>query len=294
VARLEATLGSLFDEGLLIDAVIAQSEAQRRTMWERREAAAEITRGLRPMVDTDIAVPLDKVSVFLSRIETRLQAMDPGARAMIVAHLGDGNVHYTALPTPWMVGVTEKEGKDNGVIGPNAYWVAGSSDAKFGFLEFEGKGLDSYVNEIDRLETQMGNFGAKLLKESKRAAEAAETAAINRAGETSLLASWSATVGDSIRVALEIARDWAGITGDITVKLNTDYMPLAMDPAMLRELTSAVVSGQISYDTYWMNLVRGELASEDRTWVSGQLSPTQRTKGSDCLMHSAPEGPSRM
>ena len=68
-------------------------------MWERREAAAEITRGLRPMVDTDIAVPLDKVSVFLSRIETRLQAMDPGARAMIVAHLGDGNVHYTALPT---------------------------------------------------------------------------------------------------------------------------------------------------------------------------------------------------
>lgn len=179
-------------------------------------------------------------------------------------------MHYTALPTPWMVGVSESEAGENGVIGPNAYWASANSDAKFGFLEFEGKGLDSYVNEIDRLETQMGNFGAKLLKEPKRAAEAAETAAINRAGESSMLASWAGAVAESVRVALEVARDWAGITGDVSVSLNTDYMPIKMDPAMLRELTAAVTAGRISYDTYYMNLVRGEIASEDRSWEEEQ------------------------
>jgi FAD/FMN-containing dehydrogenase len=99
VAVLETALATMFEAGLLIDAVVARSDAQRRRIWERREAAAEITLGMRPIVDTDVAVPLDKVAVFLARMETRLQGLDPGARALVVAHLGDGNLHYTACPT---------------------------------------------------------------------------------------------------------------------------------------------------------------------------------------------------
>lgn len=99
VGMLEDILATMLEEGLVVDAVVARSEAQRRLMWARREAAAEITLGLRPIVDTDVAVPLDKVAVFLDRMEARLQALDPGARSLVVAHLGDGNLHYTACPT---------------------------------------------------------------------------------------------------------------------------------------------------------------------------------------------------
>lgn len=98
-ARLETVLAGMLKEGLIEDAVVATSEAQRRRMWERREAAAEICLGLLPYVDTDICLPLDRVETFVTTAEARLQALDPGLRSLIVAHLGDGNLHYTLFPT---------------------------------------------------------------------------------------------------------------------------------------------------------------------------------------------------
>jgi FAD/FMN-containing dehydrogenase len=50
------------------------------------------------MVDSDIALPLDKVEAFLTRIAPRVQAIAPGAETLTVAHLGDGNLHYSVYP----------------------------------------------------------------------------------------------------------------------------------------------------------------------------------------------------
>lgn len=99
VAVLETVLAEMMEAGLILDAVLARSEAQRRAIWARREAAAEIAVGLLPEVDTDVAVPLDKVEIFLTEALKRLEAMDPGARTLTVAHLGDGNLHFAAYPT---------------------------------------------------------------------------------------------------------------------------------------------------------------------------------------------------
>ena len=98
-AALEETLAQMLDEGLILDAVVARSVAQRTEMWRQREAAAEITLSRQPLVDNDIAVPLDQVATFLDRIHARLPAIDPGAEALTVAHLGDGNLHFTVYPT---------------------------------------------------------------------------------------------------------------------------------------------------------------------------------------------------
>ncbi|WP_284165323.1 FAD-binding oxidoreductase [Frigidibacter sp. SD6-1] len=97
-ALLEDTLGAMFEEGLVIDAVIAQTEAQRRAIWARREAAAEIMVGVAHTVDTDISVPLDRVADFLDRALASLARLDPGATTITVAHLGDGNLHYSVVP----------------------------------------------------------------------------------------------------------------------------------------------------------------------------------------------------
>ena len=99
VTLLEDTLGDMLEEGLVTDAVVAASEAQRTEMWHRRELAAEITLSRRPLVDNDIAVPLDKVATFLDTIHARLPQVDPGAETLTVSHLGDGNLHFTVYPT---------------------------------------------------------------------------------------------------------------------------------------------------------------------------------------------------
>jgi FAD/FMN-containing dehydrogenase len=98
-ARLEEVLAAMIAEGAVLDAHIARSEAERREMWARREAAAEIVKDRAPFVDTDIALPLDRVAPFLDEVRRRLAELDPGATDFVVAHLGDGNVHYSAYPT---------------------------------------------------------------------------------------------------------------------------------------------------------------------------------------------------
>ncbi len=99
VAMLETALTDLLETGAVQDAIIAQNLAQRQTMWARREAAAEIGFAKRPFVDADIAVNLPDVAVILPRITKRLEKLDPGATELVVAHLGDGNIHYSAYPT---------------------------------------------------------------------------------------------------------------------------------------------------------------------------------------------------
>ncbi len=95
---LQTALAEAMESGLVQDAVVAQSESQRRALWARREAAAEITFAKRPFIDTDIAVPLDMADTFLAEIHDRLRDISPDAETLTVAHLGDGNLHFTVFP----------------------------------------------------------------------------------------------------------------------------------------------------------------------------------------------------
>lgn len=93
VAKFEEILAGLFENGAVLDAVVAQNEAQRKEMWSRREAAGVMINHPQ-LINHDVALPLEKVAAFLDIMGARLQKIDPGATEMVVAHLGDGNVHY--------------------------------------------------------------------------------------------------------------------------------------------------------------------------------------------------------
>ena len=98
-AILETALMDMIEAGSAQDVVIAQNEAQRRIMWERRESAAEITVGVPGSIDTDVAVPLDDVPAFLQQVSARVQEIDPDGQEFYISHLGDGNLHYTFYPS---------------------------------------------------------------------------------------------------------------------------------------------------------------------------------------------------
>ncbi|MBZ4021443.1 FAD-binding oxidoreductase [Rhodobacter sp. TJ_12] len=99
VAQLEAALFEAMEQGQVTEAVVAHSTAQRRKLWEMRESAAEITFTTPDIVDCDIALPLDRLQPFLDRMTPRLAALDPQAEELVIGHLGDGNLHYTAYPS---------------------------------------------------------------------------------------------------------------------------------------------------------------------------------------------------
>ncbi|MDP5085110.1 MAG: FAD-binding oxidoreductase [Yoonia sp.] len=96
VSTLENILGQMLEAGTVLDAVIAQNETQRRAIWKRREDAGEVAFFGGIFVNTDVALPLDKIATFERLLTPRIKAIDPDASEVIVAHLGDGNIHHTS------------------------------------------------------------------------------------------------------------------------------------------------------------------------------------------------------
>lgn len=99
VEQLETILAELYEDGLVLDAVVAQNEAQRAEMWARREAVAEVARTQSAVIDHDIAVPLDKMQTLVDTIDARARELDPDITILSVAHLGDGNLHFNGMPS---------------------------------------------------------------------------------------------------------------------------------------------------------------------------------------------------
>ncbi|MHA3902702.1 FAD-binding oxidoreductase [Castellaniella sp. WN] len=100
-ARHDEALLALLEEGmergLLRDAALASSETQRRAMWQFRHSVSEANKKAGMGLTTDCAVPVSAVPRFIERARAAVQALAPDIRTLIVAHLGDGNVHFIPL-----------------------------------------------------------------------------------------------------------------------------------------------------------------------------------------------------
>lgn len=90
---LQTLLGSALEEGLLEDAAIARSEADRRAFWKLRESFAEAQVRHGAHVKCDVSVPLSRVADFIEQVDARGRDAFPGSPVVCLSHLGDGNVH---------------------------------------------------------------------------------------------------------------------------------------------------------------------------------------------------------
>ncbi|WP_132257065.1 FAD-binding oxidoreductase [Methylobacterium segetis] len=94
---LMGTLELLMERGEVEDAVLAQSEAQRRAMWAIRETIPEGEKHAGGSVKHDIAVPVSQLAAFLERGGALLAARLPEVRLSFYGHVGDGNIHYNLV-----------------------------------------------------------------------------------------------------------------------------------------------------------------------------------------------------
>lgn len=97
-AKLEKILEDGLNDGLVLDAVIASSEAQRLEMWAMREGALEVVTAAGTRIGFDISLPLDQVHGFVEEMTERALAIMPGLKMCHMGHLGDGNLHYSIFP----------------------------------------------------------------------------------------------------------------------------------------------------------------------------------------------------
>jgi len=99
---LETILTEAFESGEILDAAIAQSDAQRADFWRLREAVVEAQRFEGPSFKHDVAVAVSRVPAFIRRANAALDRIVPGARPFAFGHCGDGNIHYNIARPPGM------------------------------------------------------------------------------------------------------------------------------------------------------------------------------------------------
>jgi FAD/FMN-containing dehydrogenase len=94
---IEDTLGTALEDGLVLDATIAASEAQRQALWDVRETAPESHKMSAGVARSDISLPQSALAPFYDEMVTGIRAIDPNLWICGYGHIGDGNLHFNLI-----------------------------------------------------------------------------------------------------------------------------------------------------------------------------------------------------
>lgn len=144
-AALEGLFEAGLDAGVVLDGVIAQSQAQRTEFWALRETIPEANRRIGAISSHDISLPLDEVAGFIASAGPALAALG-NWRINCFGHLGDGNLHYNVFP---VAGETRAQHETSRVaiktlVHDMAHARGGSVSAEHGIGRLKVEDLETY------------------------------------------------------------------------------------------------------------------------------------------------------
>jgi len=96
-AVLEGVLVEAFDSSIVLDALIGASLTQKQYFWKMRETIPTAYKKLGFGVIFDISVPVSSVPLFIHQANEFMKNNAPTARTLTFGHIGDGNIHYSAM-----------------------------------------------------------------------------------------------------------------------------------------------------------------------------------------------------
>ena len=91
----EAALGSMLEDELIDDAVIAKSGRERDAIWAIR---GEVEWLVRDAFNYDVSLRSADVGAYVEEVSRRIVADMPSAYVAAFGHLGDNNIHISVLP----------------------------------------------------------------------------------------------------------------------------------------------------------------------------------------------------
>lgn len=163
--------------------------------------------------------------------------------------------HFTGLPTPWITGA-ESEAKMN--IGSTSAWVIPDPNAKVGYLEFTGTGLGSLEKALAEKQSQLASLSARLVDNSTRGSEAAETVRLRYMSETASLLGIVRAVEALVNQVYSTIAIMEGYTEEVQIKLNTDFLDQRLTPQGLTAWIDAYLAGGVSKEMLLYALKRGD------------------------------------
>ncbi|HNU10530.1 MAG TPA: FAD-binding oxidoreductase [Rubrivivax sp.] len=133
--RFEALLSEALEQGVIEDAVVAESLQQSQGLWHVRESIplAQAEEGLN--IKHDIALPVSAVPDYVEQTDAELQRAIPGVRLVNFGHLGDGNLHYNVqapVDSDAARFLAEREEEVNAIVYDAVQRFGGSVSAEHG------------------------------------------------------------------------------------------------------------------------------------------------------------------
>lgn len=95
--KFTAALEQSVEDGLVVDAIIPKSEAERNALWAIREDFEAITE-VQPTFLYDVSLPIRHMDEYTRRVAAGLEQRWPGGRFHVLGHIGDGNLHFFVQP----------------------------------------------------------------------------------------------------------------------------------------------------------------------------------------------------
>jgi len=173
-------------------------------------------------------------------------------------------LHWVGIPTPTVTGITNEEDVPD-FIGTSKYISIPDPNGKAFFMEFEGKGLDSIKDRMEDIRNDIASLSINLILNDQFTSKTATQSIIDNNNSSSSLAGVVKDISADLTTIFNIMMDWNIMETEFVIKLNTDFVASKMDPQLLRELTNMLLSGTISYETYWKALQDGELVDSDKS-----------------------------
>jgi FAD/FMN-containing dehydrogenase len=150
-ARFETVLGEAIEQGLVIDAAIAENMAQSKAIWHLRESIPLAEAELGKSIKHDVSIPISLIGKFVETTNSALQDKFPGVQNIVFGHLGDGNLHYNVARAPHQ---TEQELLDTQyevyqLVHDSVHAHQGSISAEHGVGQLKRDELTRYKSELE-------------------------------------------------------------------------------------------------------------------------------------------------
>lgn len=95
---MEEALCAAIADGLVLDAVLARSEADRLSFWALRESVYDHRKFFGPGIGFDVSVPLTHLPALIGDLREGIPRRFPNAIWVAFGHLGDSNIHASVIP----------------------------------------------------------------------------------------------------------------------------------------------------------------------------------------------------
>lgn len=97
--RFNNAMESAYENGLVVDAAISQSESDCEAFWGLRDDVEQVLHGGFPIV-FDISLPIGEMAQYTSRLKATMGDAIGEHKLWIFGHLGDGNLHINVQVKP--------------------------------------------------------------------------------------------------------------------------------------------------------------------------------------------------